>query len=233
MCPSETSLVNYTGTFALKKKKRGGGGAENNGWASEWTWIENVCSFFPGRVKWSKILNCNYDALWRPVLRTCFAGWDLPDFPPTHTLSLWFSHLLRNTGSWGDRKTNSISSYLVELPGTPTIFFASQNFLPPSSCVSWWSLITGENAPEWVWGFGNELQTVPTWWLNNMILALVLLWGLGESFWFAGTFVITPFEVQRNPNVLHLSYFHASGHSMSNLLPLNFCSLDINLHKFP
>lgn len=178
--------------------------------------------FFPGRASdrkyWIVIMRLSGDLQWGPVLQgkicqTCF-------LPP---LSLWFSHLLRNTGSWGDRKTNSISSYLVELPGTPTIFFASQNFLPPSSCVSWWSLITGENAPEWGWGFGNELQTVPTWLLNNMILALISLWGLGEQLWFAQTLL----EMHKNLSVLHPSHIHGSGHSMSNLLPPNLCNLDV------
>lgn len=78
--------------------------------------------FFPGRASdrkyWIVIMMLSGDLQRGPVLQgkicqTCF-------LPP---LSLWFSHLLRNTGSWGDRKTNSISSYLVELPGTPTIFF--------------------------------------------------------------------------------------------------------------
>lgn len=172
------------------------------------------------------------DVQWGPVLQgeICQAYFFL--LPP---LSLWFSRLLRYTGSRWDRKTNSISSYLVELPRTPTIFFffASQNFLPPSSCVSWWSLITGENTPEWDWGFGNELQTVPTWLLNNIILALVSLWGPGDWLWFAGTFVRTPFEMSTKLNVLHPSHFHVSGHLMSNLLPPNFWSLNVNLRKFP
>ena len=69
------------------------------------------------------------DVQWGPVLqgKICQAFF-LSLLPP---LSLWFALLLRYAGSRWDRKTNSISSYLVELPRTPTIFFCFSEF--PSS----------------------------------------------------------------------------------------------------
>lgn len=112
--------------------------------------------------KWSNILNWNYWGPLRPSAGTC-AGQCLPRVVDTNVCVYMCVSFLTWFASWSWRhwKTNSISSYLVELPDTPFFFFFPSCFFPPppsqfpssTQLVSWFSLITRENAPKPYQGF--------------------------------------------------------------------------------
>lgn len=72
MRPTKTSLINYTGTLFFLIKKKNGGKKTMAGLQSGIKLETSVV--FPRESKWSKILNCNYDAPWGRAVRTCFAG---------------------------------------------------------------------------------------------------------------------------------------------------------------